>query len=207
MSINCPACGHTNRDTATFCARCGQRLSSAVPGPSLPSSEEIKRYAHQLRVALGKMWERAVQEALGWYHDLVTQQSEVEGEIIAAPVEIQVTETHRFYVLLLPVSSQSAQLPALSFQVRALGSLQTQSVLVVGPRQGGLLYQGDKVRAWGVWESDIHGLRAWKVAVLERGGHPAHLLVTTGRPVPLAVIATLLLGLVLSSCLCSLLGR
>ena len=207
MGINCPACGHTNRDTATFCARCGQQLSPIVSGPSLPSSMELKRYAQQLWLALGKMWERAAQEARGWYHDLVTQQPEVEGEIITAPVEIQVTETHQFYALVLPVSSHSTQLPALSFQVRDPGSLQTQSVLVVGPRQGGTLYQGDKVRAWGVWDRDIHSLRAWKVEVLERGGQAAHILVTTGRPLPLAVIATLLLGLVLLSCLCSLLGR
>jgi len=207
MSINCPACGHTNRDTATFCARCGQRLSPSVPGPSLPSSAELKRYAQQVWLALGKMWERAVQEARGWYHDLVTQQPEVEGEIIATPAEIRVTETRQFYVLLVPLSSQSAQLPALSFQVRDPGSLQTHSVLVVGPRQGGLLYQGDRVRAWGVWDRDTHSLRAWKVEVLERGGQAAHLLVTTGRPLPLAVITTLLLGLILLSCLCSLLGR
>jgi hypothetical protein len=207
MSINCPACGHTNRDTATFCARCGQRLSPTVPGPSLPSSVELKQYAHQLWLALGKTWERAVQEARGWYHDFVTQQPEVEGEIITAPIEIQVTETHQFYALVLPVSSHSTRLPALSFQVRDPGSLQTHSVLVVGPRQGGLLYQGDKVRAWGFWNRDTRSLRAWKVEVLERGGQPAHLLVTTGRPFPLAVIATALLGLLLLSCLCSLLGR
>ena len=207
MSINCPACGHTNRDTATFCARCGQSLSPTVPGPSLPSSTELKRYAQQFWLALNKMWERAAQEARGWYHDFVTQQPEVEGEIITAPVEIQVTETHQFYALVLPVSSHSTQLPALSFQVRDPGSLQPHSVLVVGPRQGGLLYQGDRVRAWGVWDRDIHGLRAWKVEVLERGGQPAHILVTTGRPFPLAVIATALLGLLLLSCLCSLLGR
>ena len=207
MSINCPACGHTNRDTATFCTRCGQRLSPPSPGPSLPSSVELKTYAQQLWLALSKMWNQAFQEALGWYHYLVTQQPEVEGRIVTAPVEIQVTQTHRFYVLLLPVSSHSTQLPALSFQVRDPGSLQTQSVLVVGPRQGGTLYQGDKVRAWGVWDRDIHSLRAWKVEVLERGGQAAHILVTTGRPLPLAVIATLLLGLVLLSCLCSLLGR
>lgn len=207
MSANCPTCGHLNRDTATFCARCGQRLSPTGPGPSLPSSTELKRHAHQFWLALDKMWERAAQEARGWYHDLVTQQPEVEGEIISAPVETQVTETHQFYALLLPVSSHSTQLPALSFQVRDPGSLQTHSVLVVGPRQGGLLYQGDRVRAWGVWDRDTRSLRAWKVEVLERGGQPAHLLVTTGRPLPLAVIATALLSLILLSCLCSLLGR
>jgi len=206
MSINCPACGHANRNTATFCARCGQRLSPAA-GPSLPSSMELKRYAHQFWLALGKMGERATQEARGWYHDLVTQQPEVEGQIVTAPAEIRVTETRQFYVLLVPLSSQSAQLPALSFQVRDPGSLQTHSVLVVGPRQGGLLYQGDRVRAWGVWDRDTRSLRAWKVEVLEQGGQPAHLLVTTGRPLPLAVITTLLLGLLLLSCLCSLLGR
>ena len=207
MSINCPACGHANRDTATFCARCGQSLSPSVPGPSLPSSADLKRYAQHLRLALGKMWERTAQEALGWYHDLVTQQPEVEGEIITAPVEIQVTETHQFYALLLPVSSHSTQLPALSFRVRAPGGLQTHSVLVVGPRQGGTLYQGDKVQAWGVWDRDTHSLRAWKVEVWERGGQAAHILVTTGRPLPLAVITTVLLGLLLLSCMCSLLGR
>jgi len=153
------------------------------------------------------MWEQAAQETLGWYHDLVTQQPEVEGEIITAPVEIRVTQTRQFYALLLPVSSQSAQYPALSFQVRASGSLQTHPVLVVGPRQGGLLYQGDKVRAWGVWDRDTRSLRAWKVEIWERGGQPARLLVTTGRPLPTAVIITAFLGLVLLSCLCSLLGR
>lgn len=207
MSINCPACGHTNRDTATFCARCGQSLSPSVPGPYLPSSAELKRCAHQLWLALGKTWERAAQEALGWYHDFVTRQPEVEGEVIAPPVEIQVTETHQFYALLLPVSSHSTQIPALSFQVRDPGSHQPHSVLVVGSRQGGFLYQGDRVRAWGVWDRDTHSLHAWKVEVLERGGKPAHLFVTTDRPFPLAVIATLLLGFVLLSCLCSLLGR
>ena len=207
MSINCPACGHTNRDTATFCTRCGQSLSPAVPGPSLPSSAELKRYAHQLWLALSKMWNQAFQEALGWYHYLVTQQPEVEGQIVTAPVEIQVTQTHRFYVMLLPVSSRSTQLPALSFKVHAPGSPQNQSVLVVGPRHGGLLYQGDKVRAWGAWDRDSHSLRAWKVEVLERGGRPANLLVTTGQQLPLALITTMLLGLVLLSCLCSLLGR
>jgi len=153
------------------------------------------------------MWNQAFQEALGWYHYLVTQQPEVEGQIVTAPVEIRVTQTQRFYVMLLPVSSRSTQLPALSFEVHAPGSPQNQSVLVVGPRQGGLLYQGDKVRAWGAWDRDTHSLRAWKVEVLERGGRPANLLVTTGQQLPLALIATMLLGLVLLSCLCSLLGR
>ncbi len=207
MSINCPACGHTNRDTATFCARCGQSLSPSVPGPPLPSSAELKRYAQQFWLTLGEMWERAVQEALGWYHDFVTQQPEVEGEIIAAPVEILVTETHQFYVLLQPVSTQSRRLPALSFQVRDPGGSQTHSILMVGLRQGGLLYQGDEVRAWGAWDRDISSLRTWKVEVLKRGRHQTHLLVTTGRPMPLAVITVALLGLLLLSCLCSLLGR
>ena len=146
-------------------------------------------------------------ETLGWYHDLVTQQPEIEGEIVTAPVETRVTQTHQFYVLLVPVSSQSVQLPALSFQVRAPGSIQSHPVLVVGPRRGDLLYQGDRVRAWGVWDRDTQGLRAWKVEVWERGGQPVNLLVTTSRPLPLAVITTVFLGFVLLSCLCSLLGR
>ena len=207
MSIECPACGHPNRDAVAFCVQCGQRLSPPASGPSLPSSADLKGYAHRLRAALSKMWGQALQEASAWYHDLVSHQPEVAGEIVTAPVDVQVTQTYQFYALLLPVGSQSTQLPALSFQIRAPGGLQTHSMIMIGPRQGGLLSQGDKVRAWGVWDRNTHTLRAWKVAVWERGGRPASLLVTTGRPLPLALITSVFLGLLLLSCLCSLLGR
>ena len=207
MSIECPACGHLNRNTAAFCVQCGQRLSPIVSGPSLPSSADLKGYAHHLRVVLSKMWGQALQEASAWYHDLVSHQPEVAGEIVTAPVDVQVTQTYQFYALLLPVGSQSTQLPALSFQIRAPGGLQTHSVIMIGPRQGGLLSQGDKVRAWGVWDRNTHTLRAWKVAVWERGGQPTDLGVTTGRPLPLALMTSAFLSLLLLSCLCSLLGR
>jgi len=207
MSIECPACGHLNRHAATFCVQCGQRLSPPVSGPFLPSSADLKGYAQRLRAVLSKMWGQALQEASGWYHDLVTRQPEVEGEIATAPVDVQVTQTYQFHTLLLPVGSQSTPLPALSFQVRAPGSLQAHAVLMIGPRQGGSLYAGDKVRAWGVWDRNTHTLRAWKVAVGERGGRPASLLVATGRPLPLALVTSALLALLLVSCLCSLLGR
>jgi len=207
MSIKCSACGHVNRDTATFCVRCGQQLSPTISGPSLPPSADLKRYAQRLRVVLSRMWEQAVQEALGWYHDLVTQQPEVAGEIITAPAGVTVAQTYQFYTLLLPTSSWSTQHPALSFQVHDPGSRQTHSVLMIGPRQGGLLAQGDKIRAWGVWDRNTRTLRAWKVAVWERSGRPVNLLVTTSRSLPLALMTSAFLGLILLSCLCSVLSR
>lgn len=203
----CPRCGRANRSGAAFCAGCGQHLAPVVGRPALPSSADLKRYARQIGLALGWLGEQARQEAAGWYHDLVVRQPEVIGEIVAGPSATTVTQTTQFHVLFLPAGGQTTQLPALSFQVRPHGRSQDQAVLMIGARQGDLLYAGDKVRAWGVWDRDLAALRAWRVEVYERSGQPASYVAATMRPWPLAVISVALLGCLLLSCLCSLLTR
>jgi hypothetical protein len=152
------------------------------------------------------LWEQARQEAAGWYHDVIARQPELTGEIVATPTATTIVQTTQFYAWLMPAGGRSAQLPAISFQVRPAGS-GDQAVLMIGPRQGDLLYAGDRVRAWGVWDRDVAALRAWRVEVVERGGQPANYVATTGRPAPLAVLSAALLGFLLLSCLCSLLTR
>lgn len=202
MTITCPRCGRANRSGAAFCAGCGQRLTSSA----LPSSAELRHYVRQVGWVLRQLWEQARAEAIGWYHDLVTRQPEVTGEIVAGPSATAVTQTAQFYALFLPAASQTIQLPALSFQVRPAGG-SDQAVLLIGLRQGDLLYAGDRVRAWGVWDRNLAALRAWRVEVHERGGRPAGYVATTARPWPLGIIGAALLGFLLLSCLCSLLAR
>jgi len=207
MMTTCPHCGRSNRSSAAYCAGCGQRLASGGKRPALPSSADLGRYAQLAGSALGRLWDQAGQEAVGWYHDLVTRQPEVVGEIIVGPTATTVTQTTQFYALFPPAGSQAVSLPALGFQVRPQGGGPDQPVLMVGPRQGDLFYAGDRVRAWGVWDRDLSALRAWRIEVWERGGRPANYVATTARPLPLAVISAMFLGFLLLSCLCSLVTR
>jgi hypothetical protein len=158
-------------------------------------------------LALGRLWQQARQEAVGWHHDLVVRQPDATGEIVGGPSATTVTQATQFYVLFVPAGSQTAQIPALSFQVRPLGGGPDQSVLMIGPRQGDLLLPGDSVRAWGVWDRDLAALCVWRVEIYERGGLPASYVATTARPLPLAALSVALLGFLLLTCLCSLLAR
>ena len=207
MTITCPYCGRVNRSGATFCAGCGRRLAPTAGQSAMPSSADLQRYLRQAGLALRRLAEQAWQEASGWYHELIARQPELVGEIVAGPTPTTVTQTTQFHALFLPAGSQTTYLPALSFQVRPPAGGQDQAVVMIGPLQGDSLRLGDRVRAWGVWERDLTALRAWRVEVWERGGQPASYIATTSRPWPLAMLCALVMGLLLLSCMCSLLTR
>lgn len=207
MTTTCPRCGRVNRSGATFCAGCGQRLTPPAGRPTASLAAELKQYAHQIGLILRQLGEQARQEAAAWYHDLVTRQPEVVGEIVSTPSPATVTQTVQFRALLLPVTSQTTQLPALSFLVRPHAGGPDQTVLMVGHCQGDPLQLGDRVRGWGVWERDLAALRTWRVEVWERGGQPASYVAMTPRPFPLAAMSALLLGFLLLSCLCGIFTR
>lgn len=207
MSLTCSLCGRVNRSRAVFCSGCGQPLVASSGRPAIQMPKGLERHAQQARGSLGKLWGQTRQEAIGWYHDLVVRQPEVVGEVIMSPIATTVTQTTQFYALLLPAGSQTTQIPAISFDLRLQGDAQAQAVIMVGAPNGGLLYMGDKVRAWGVWDRDQGVLRAWRVEVWERGGRPASEILTTGRPFPLLPLSALLLGFLLLTCLCGVLTQ
>ncbi|MFB0535924.1 MAG: hypothetical protein ACETWR_13200 [Anaerolineae bacterium] len=195
----CPICKATNRLTARFCTACGHPLPLSPPTPFAPFTTAVKSYLAQAKALLVALWAQAVQEAQALYAQL-RGEPQVEGTVITAPYETAATQVYQFYFALLPVSSQTQQVPMLSFRVndRARGSVE---VMVVGNRQGTPPVQGDAVRAWGTWDTRLGGLRAWRVQTRQRAVQPVDLQLTAPRPLPLAVISVALLALLVACCL------
>ncbi len=51
--MNCPACGHENRETARFCGECAARLATDVQCPECGTPN----LAGQKSRSLGQFWE------------------------------------------------------------------------------------------------------------------------------------------------------
>jgi hypothetical protein len=195
----CPICKTTNRPTARFCIACGHPLPPAPPTPSRPFTTAMKSYLPQAKALLVASWAQAVQEAQALYAQW-RGEPQIEGMVTTTPYETIATQVYQFYFAFLPVSSQTQQVPMLAFRVndRAHGSME---VMVAGNRQGTPPVQGDAVRAWGMWDARLGGLRAWRVQAWQRAGQPVDLELTAPRPLPLVVISMALLALSVACCL------
>ena len=159
----------------------------------------MKSYLAQAKALLVALWVQAVQEAQALYAQW-RGKPQVEGMVTTTPYETTATQVYQFYFAFLPVSSQTQQVPMLTFRVndRVQGNLE---VMVVGNRQGTPPVQGDAVRTWGMWDARLGGLRAWRVQAWQRAGQPVDLELTAPRPLPLVVISMALLALSVACCL------
>lgn len=207
--IICPNCSTPNRATARFCSRCGQPLASQpiAPLPMLPPRGSLAPWLTQAQQTVALAWQQGVAEIRAFYDEWIARRPVVTGSVITPPQQTQVTIVVQGLFGPIPFSGGQSQQSGLLLQVQDTRAANPVSVVLIGVTQGTLPQRGDDVYVWGQWDAGMHGYRAWRVQIAQRGGQPTSLELTTGRPVPLAMLSLLLLALVLLSCVCSLCAR
>lgn len=201
--VTCPNCQTPNRPGARFCVRCGAALP---PVPMLPPRGTVQAWLSQAQQTLALAWQQGSAETRALYDEWIAQRPAVTGVLIAVPQSTQVTVVMQGLFGPVPFSAGANQQPGLLLQVET-SSGNSVDVVMVGAHQGALPQRGDQVNVWGQWDAGMNAYRAWRVRVVPRGGQPANLELTTGRPFPLAMLSLVLLAFVLLSCLCSLFAR
>ncbi len=195
MLTRCPRCGQFNAPNHAVCVACG----AALP---LEQADLGTQWRNLLPLAR-QTWNQGIQETLALVREWVLRRPTVEGPVVAGPFYAQV-----MLVQMSPWGGAAApkQEPALILHVADEARARSFQIVLVGPRTGVEPRYGDQVRAWGVWDAASPALRAWRVAVLARGGQPVQLACHTRRPLPTAALSLGLLLLLLACCLISVLG-
>jgi len=215
--ITCPNCGTSNRATARFCLRCGQPLApqpvpsaslrTGAPLPMLPPRGTLASWLTQVQQTVALAWQQGVAEIRAFYDEWIARHPVVTGTVIAPPQQTQVTIVVQGLFGPVPFSGGQSQQNGLLLQVQDARAASPVSVVLIGATQGALPQHGDDVYVWGQWDAGMNAYRAWRVQIAQRGGQPTGLELTTGRPMPLALLSLLLLALVLLACVCSLCAR
>jgi len=204
----CPHCQTPNRAGARFCARCGQPLAPpAAPQPMLPPRGSLSPWLAQVRRTLALAWQQGIAEIRAFYDEWIARKPAVSGTIVAPPQQTQVTIVVHGLFGPVPFSGGQSQQSGLLLQVQDTRAANPVSIVLIGVTQGTLPQRGDKVIVWGQWDAGMNAYRAWRVQIAQRNGQPTHLELTTGRPVPLALLSLLLLAFILLTCVCSLCAR
>jgi len=208
MTILCPHCQTSNRAGARFCAHCGQPLAlPAAPRPMLPPRGSLTPWLTQVQQTITLAWQQGIAEIRAFYEEWITRKPAVSGTIVAPPQQTQVTIVVHGLFGPVPFSGGQSQQSGLLLQVQDPRAAGTVDVVLIGATQGTLPQRGDEVIVWGQWDAGMSAYRAWRVQIVSRGGQPIGLELTTGRPIPLALLSLLLLAFILLTCLCSLCAR
>lgn len=200
MTPPCPNCGSPNRPTAKFCANCRHALAA-------PRAQSGGAWLTQVQQTIALAWLQTIAEVRGVYDEWIAQRPAVTGIVVAAPQTTQVQIVLHGLFGPVPVSGGTRQQNGLTFPVQEAQAAATRDVVMIGAYRGDVPQSGDAVSVFGQWDAGMNAYRAWRVRITQRGGQAASLELTTGRPVPLALLSLALSAFVLLACACSVCVR
>lgn len=199
MTTLCPNCGAPNRPSAKFCANCRHAL--------IPRAQSGADWLTQVHRTLALAWAQTLAEVRGVYDEWIAQRPVTTGIIVASLQTTQVQIVLHGLFGPVPVSGGTSQQSGLTFPVQDAQTATTRDVVMIGAYSGDVPQSGDVVSVFGQWDAGMNAYRAWRVRITQRGGQAVTLELTTGRPVPLALLSLALSAFVLLACACSVCVR